>query len=193
MMKAAGQTCAADGCEKEAKARGLCGNHYSYWLKKDTTRPRTSADRFWAKVDKSGDCWLWQGATNGKYGRLRRDLVWHYAHRFAYELERGPIPEGMTIDHLCREKLCCNPAHLEVVTLRENILRSESASAIHARKKVCFKGHEFDRTRIKTNGRPVRWCSVCERERAKARAAGANGKGRLRNVEPARSDARRED
>lgn len=60
-----------------------------------------------------------------------------YAHRVAYEASRGPIPDGLTIDHLCRNRACCNPEHLEAVSLAENILRSNSPTALNARKKVC--------------------------------------------------------
>src|SRR6266496_2265386 len=87
--------------------------------------------RFWAKVDRSGGsraCWLWTGKTGRDgYGRIglggRGALVRVRAHRFAYELLIGPIPDGLQIDHLCRVRHCVNPAHLEPVTQRENILR----------------------------------------------------------------------
>ncbi|MDX1253654.1 MAG: HNH endonuclease signature motif containing protein, partial [Oceanisphaera sp.] len=80
-------------------------------------------DRFWAKVkgDKEDACWLWQGAvsTSG-YGNLRADKVYRRAHRTAYELCHGNIPDGMCVMHSCDVKLCCNPAHLSVGTLAEN-------------------------------------------------------------------------
>lgn len=81
-------------------------------------RPRE--ERFWLKVDKSGDCWLWKAGrdTNG-YGAFERNT----AHRTAYELSVGPIPDGLEIDHLCHVKACVNPAHLEAVTHRVNLGR----------------------------------------------------------------------
>lgn len=74
-----------------------------------------------------GDCWLWQGATNGRYARMRLRAPeperWVYVHRWMYEELRGPIPEGLVIDHLCRTLLCVNPWHLEPVTQAENLRR----------------------------------------------------------------------
>lgn len=89
----------------------------------------TREERFWAKVDRSGDCWRWTGAlARGGYGFAvvgSRDDPQRYrnAHRFAYELSVGPIPEGLELDHLCRNRRCVNPAHLEPVTHSENMRR----------------------------------------------------------------------
>src|SRR3990167_2789451 len=83
--------------------------------------------RFWRYVTKSDGCWTWGGfVTDAGYGRffLGRRKGHRPAHRFAYTALRGEIPLDMTLDHLCRNKLCVNPAHLEIVTLRTNILRS---------------------------------------------------------------------
>jgi HNH endonuclease len=87
-----------------------------------------------------------------------------YAHRVAYEMWFGPIPDGLVIDHLCRNRACVNPAHMEPVTHRENLLRGTGASARQAAKKTCIRGHEFD-VRNK-NGRE---CTTCIRLRAQAR------------------------
>lgn len=72
------------------------------------------------------DCWLWNGALNGGYGRPSVDGKHQYAHRLSYEAFVGPIPEGMFLDHLCRNRSCINPDHLEIVTLEENIKRGEA-------------------------------------------------------------------
>lgn len=91
-------------------------------------------------------CWLWTGdANNVGYGKVRRNGKAHRAHRYAYEQLVGPIPEGLTLDHLCRVRLCVNPAHLEPVTLRENVMRGTSVTAINAKKTHCPRGHEYDR------------------------------------------------
>lgn len=89
-------------------------------------------ERFWAKVDKdgSGGCWLWTGASTRGYGtfgvgyRAEHTHRKVYAHRWVYEHEIGPIPEGFQVDHLCFVRLCVNPAHLEAVTQQENLRRA---------------------------------------------------------------------
>ena len=85
----------------------------------------SNEDRFWPKVDKSGDCWEWLAAKTEKgYGVFTKTpRTYIRAHRMAWELERGPIPEGMTIDHLCYNEGCVNVDHMEVVSLQENLAR----------------------------------------------------------------------
>ena len=122
--------------------------------------------RFWSKVKvlKSG-CWEWQGALRGREGYGYGDF-WDgnkdvAAHRFAYELFKGAIPEGLTIDHLCQKTWCVNPAHLESVTNKENILRGYGLCAINARKTHCPQGHPYDEMNtyiIPTGGRACRIC-----------------------------------
>lgn len=87
---------------------------------------RPAPDRFWAKVVKTSSCWVWVGSGGGRigeYGVFRMDSGPVRAHRYAYELLVGPIPDGMTLDHLCRVTRCVNPSHLEPVTLEENVRR----------------------------------------------------------------------
>lgn len=83
-----------------------------------------------------------------------------YAHRHAYEQANGPIPDGLVLDHLCRNRWCCNPDHLEPVTNEENIRRGESPPARNARKLLCPEGHEYD---LQSDG--TRRCSVCRYRR----------------------------
>ena len=88
--------------------------------------------RFWRFVEKTEACWLWRGATNGHgYGRFALDGCAKKvsAHRYAYELARGPIPPGRVLDHVCGVRLCVNPDHLEPVTQRENLRRAGSLAA----------------------------------------------------------------
>ena len=82
-----------------------------------------SIERFWASVDKAGSgCWRWKLFINrGGYGHLNRQGVIYRAHRVAYELAKGPIPEGMNIDHMCHNRACVNPDHLRVVTQKQNL------------------------------------------------------------------------
>lgn len=108
-------------------------------------------ERFWAKVDKSAGpdaCWRWTGGTfNHGYAQFWFEGRNVLAHRFAYELCIGPIPDGATIDHVrargCRFTDCVNPAHLEPVTMRENLLRGDTFQAANAAKTHCIHGHEF--------------------------------------------------
>lgn len=82
--------------------------------------------RFWFKVARSDGCWEWRGARNqaAGYGRFDANGTRYLAHRYAYELLRGPIPHGMQLDHLCRNTMCVNPDHVEVVTEAEHGRRS---------------------------------------------------------------------
>lgn len=97
-------------------------------------------ERFWSKVDASAPCWVWTAASAGKgYGKFTLSANgktrYPLAHRYSWELLVGPIPEGMTLDHLCKNRKCVNPDHLEVVTQAVNCLRGESPPARNARKK----------------------------------------------------------
>lgn len=78
--------------------------------------------RFWSKVDKSGECWLWTAGVVCGYGSFYpTSKAPTRAHRFSYELSNGPVPAGMFIDHICRNKLCVRPSHLRPVTVKQNM------------------------------------------------------------------------
>jgi len=91
-------------------------------------------DRFFSHIELDGSCWAWTGyvSPNG-YGQMGDNRRIHYVHRWAYEHFIGPIPEGLVIDHLCRNRRCVNPAHLEPVTAEENWRRGDAPSAISTR------------------------------------------------------------
>ncbi|MDD7930099.1 HNH endonuclease signature motif containing protein [Microbacterium thalli] len=117
--------CRLDGCDNVATYKGerLCMAHYLRRLVHGTFElpaKVTAADRIEAEVEQRDGCWIWTGAvsTSG-YGRLGDD----YAHRVSYVLAKGAIPAGLQIDHLCFQKLCINPEHLEAVTQAENLRR----------------------------------------------------------------------
>lgn len=118
------------------------------------------AERFWPKVDKGGPdgCWLWTASFNPYgYGQFYTGSRLGKAHRFAYELVVGPIPDGLELDHLCRNRGCVNPAHLEPVTHVENQRRM--------RKSHCFRGHAYDEANTLKLRDGKRQCRSCNRER----------------------------
>lgn len=133
-------------------------------------------ERFWAKVNKDGpipeyrpylgQCWLWTGGrTSEGYGAIMEDARRKMAHRVAYELAHGPIPDGLEPDHLCRVRHCVRPDHLEAVTRRENILRGIGPTAVNARKTHCLRGHLFDADNTGASQHPPqRVCRACDRE-----------------------------
>jgi hypothetical protein len=135
----------------------------------------TIAERFWPKVDQrqNHECWPWKAyITTAGYGQLSLGRVAEgsqVAHRIMYELCNGPIPDGKHIDHLCRNRWCVNPQHLQAVTRRMNLLRGLHQNAVTHRLGVCLRGHEANEIntyRRKSNGR--RQCRICARERRAA-------------------------
>ena len=159
-------------------------------LSRDEHRRRADA-MFWSRIDKSGDCWVWTGPKDRDgYGRSHRlvdgRLKHAGVHRWMYQQEVGPVPAGMELDHLCRNRACVRPSHLEPVTHRENNLRGVGPIPANAKKTHCANGHEFtpENTRLERS-RPLqrfltRRCKECERktqreyqQRVRARKAAA--------------------
>lgn len=171
-------TCSIQDCERPAAKRGWCLMHYARWQRHGDPRillrrraTGTPEQRFWTKVQKTETCWLWIGArySNG-YGNffvaMRQPVL---AHRYAYELLAGPIPAGLTLDHLCRVRHCVNPAHLEPVTHRENVLRGDGWSGRNARKTHCPAGHPYTDENTRIERKNQRKCRICEGERQRSR------------------------
>ena len=125
---------------------------------------RTAELRFLDKISVGDGCWEWQATGHPRgYGYFwPHGKIWQYAHRYSYELFVGPIPPGLSIDHLCRNPKCVRPDHLEPVTQRENVLRGEGVAAQAARRVVCPRGHPYDRSDGKQ-----RYCSICIRAYAR--------------------------
>ena len=129
--------------------------------------------RFWANVVMVENCWEWAGVRNQDgYGRMRVHGRYVTAHRLAYEIRKGPSPDGLTLDHLCRNRGCVNPDHLDAVSHKEICLRGTSFSAINAAKTHCPQGHELSGGNLYVHPRGERICRTCRkasRERYEAR------------------------
>lgn len=112
-------------------------------------------------------CWIWSGSRVNGYGKICRGGKKHRLHRLVYELFAGPIPDGLELDHLCRRRACCNPAHLEPVTRLENVRRGEKPA-----RTICPKGHVYVPNHVRMRVRTLksgeatlqRECAICYRE-----------------------------
>lgn len=163
--------CSWPGCDARSHARGLCKRHYykaKRWAtpRKPTTRPSIE-ERFWAKVDKNGPisklgtpCWLWTGMLSPKgYGQFKSPIS-IMAHRNAYTFVKGAVPAGLEIDHLCSNRACVNPAHLEAVDHPTNVRRGAAGPGKLPRTH-CRNGHPYtdENTHFTPNG--GRRCKTC--------------------------------
>lgn len=129
-------------------------------------------ERTMSYISKSSDCWVWLGKpANTGYGQIgfgypNRKV--RNAHRVIYELLVGEIPDGKQLDHLCRNRLCVNPEHLEPVTQKENLLRGDTIPAKNKAKTHCVRGHKLSGDNIRTYGkRGGRQCKPCMNIRKK--------------------------
>lgn len=120
------------------------------------------------QIDANG-CWVWtKNKDSDGYGRFPlNDGTTTSAHRAAYETWVGEIPAGLTIDHLCRNRACFNPDHLEPVTVKENILRGNGLGARNARKTHCPQGHPYEGTNLVVRPNGQRRCRECTNEAAR--------------------------
>jgi len=131
--------------------------------------------KFWNRVSFGqgpGACWAWTGArSDSGYGNFYANGRVQSSHRFSYEFLVGPIPDGLCIDHLCRNPNCVNPTHMEPVTTGENILRGVGASATNARKTHCKHGHRLSDDNVGEHHSGTGWreCLTCGRMKARKR------------------------
>jgi hypothetical protein len=172
--------CSVNECNNLVNCRGLCNKHYLRWRHHGDTsivlnnRNMSTEERFWIKVNKTDGCWLWTGNTlKGGYGYFWFTGKNVLAHRFAYELLVGPIPDGLELDHIknngCTNRNCVKaiadefgPAHLEPVTRLENQRRGNTFTARNSSRTECPKGHSYEGENLyihPSSGR--RGCRIC--------------------------------
>ena len=141
---------------------------------------------FFDAVDTDGDCWEWQLYVHpAGYGMLTRRGKRHYAHRYVWEMMVGPIPEGYDIDHLCRNKACVNPDHLEPVTRKENLRRGVTRQGKPSKIKgfryeMCRRGkgpHRMEDPNLYYNHRGGRQCKACVLDKLQKVAFDTGGGG----------------
>lgn len=173
--------CTIEDCERKAACRTWCWTHYDRWRKNGsphTLGPRGERgtiiqdpeERFWSKVEKTEGCWLWIGnkGHRGGYGQFHNPNGSTLAHRISYEKAHGPIPDGMVVDHLCREASCVRPDHLEVVTLQEN----SSRASRNRTSKLCSRGHDQTDPSVRRARKDgVTYCGECANISQEARRA----------------------
>lgn len=121
--------------------------------------------RFWSRVEKQPGCgcWVWRGTAHHGYGTVSFFDRWYAAHRVALALSGVKLVPGLVSDHICRNRACVNPQHLEQITNRDNLLRGIGPAAVNARKALCIRGH------VLTPAKRGRECRLCRRERERHR------------------------
>ena len=155
----------------------------------DKEEPCITADDLPTPI--KGDCVIWpRRASPDGYGRITVNGIQRVAHRVLWEKERGLLPEGMCLDHLCRNHGCVNLDHLEVVTMKENILRGIAPTAINAKKTHCTNGHELTPDNLVPDKDGKRRCRECARIRyAKYTASGNRNAAERRRYHRAKESA----
>jgi hypothetical protein len=164
--------CVLDGCSGPQKALGLCQMHYRRWQRHGDPlwevplgkwERRSPEYRFWAKVEKTDTCWLWQGGKDGSgYGLFKFEGTQRRAHRVSYLWANGSIPDGLEIHHHCRVRVCVRPDHLEAVTRIENVMFQARAHPSH-----CKWGHPLSGENLYVLPSGQRQCRECGRRRAR--------------------------
>lgn len=173
--------CNEDGCPRAGIKRGYCNPHYERrrLAGEFEVRHLTQEQRLFEKVTENPQtgCWEFTGALNHGYGTIYFDSRQQAVHRVVYELLVTEVPPGLQLDHLCRNRACCNPQHLDPVPARVNLLRGEGASARNAVKTHCAEGHEYTEANTYMHG-TWRQCRQC-------RAAASRKRDPVRKAERA--------
>jgi len=159
----------ACGCGQQVKGTYARGHNQRV---RNNAPTRPLEERFWEKVQPTGACWLWTAGTARGYGRFgvaTGDV--QPAHRVAYELLVGPVPDGLVLDHLCRITQCVNPDHLEPVTDEENLARGypKPPPRHQEAKTQCPQGHPYDEANTYRTPAGHRRCRTCHRAETRAR------------------------
>lgn len=183
------RVCTAKGCSAPRHGRGLCRKHYQRLMKTGSTAPPVGStlrgrllsnlvvDLNAPRLIDNSACWLWtRYRDEDGYGHIARNGRAPGVHIVAWELFRGPVPDGLELDHLCRVRHCANPDHLEPVTRAENVGRTplHAFALANAAKDKCDSGHEFTEANTYTKRNGSRECRACRRgwaARYKARKA----------------------
>lgn len=175
-------------CEKDVLARGWCKAHYARWRRAGDPKPArkfSTDERFWAKVDRSEECWTWTASCDrmgyGKFGVNGRTVG---AHVYSFIAAHGPVPKGRDVGHVCHDadascrggvecfhRRCVNPSHLELQSRRENILAGRTMPAINAAKSHCPTcGSVYSvGNAARSKGGTLRVCIPCRRRKRNAR------------------------
>ena len=170
--------CSVEDCGRPYFANGYCSLHRNRLVKygrlhrvqpiplSEVARNGLTASALLPYVDvESAGCWSWRGSTDRGYGRVSVNDRLVYAHRFVWECMRGAIPPGLQLDHLCRNRRCVNPDHLEPVTHIENCRRRDAALPARSH---CRRGHDLaTHAYVSADGRR-RYCRECRRLRGRA-------------------------
>ena len=164
----------------------MCSKHWTrvkrygdpYFTKRHRVDGATDWEKFWAKVIVTDECWGWRGApSDAGYAtiHLRGSLTgFKVAHRWLWEQLYGPLPDCLELDHLCRNRICTNPDHLEPVTHLENVRRGVTGEVARARQLVkthCPQGHAYDEINAHFSKDGRRYCRACSRESMRQKRA----------------------